>query len=59
MDDYKSRKQKGVVVKIDLEKAYDKTSWDFLDFVMLGKGWCILEKMGFRMPFFGPLLYIA
>lgn len=37
-EDYRRRKQKGVVVKLDLEKAYDKTDWEFLYFVMARKG---------------------
>lgn len=37
MEDYTRRKHKGVVVKIDLEKAYDKTDWDFLDYIMARK----------------------
>lgn len=45
MEDYKRRKQKGLVVKLDLDKAYDKTDWDFL--LWLGKVWCGLDKMGF------------
>lgn len=31
VEDYRRRKQKGVVLKLDLEKAYDKTDWNFLD----------------------------
>lgn len=32
------RKQKGVMVKLDLETAYDKTDWEFLDYTMARKG---------------------
>jgi hypothetical protein len=28
--DAKFRKQQGVILKIDFEKAYDKVNWDFL-----------------------------
>jgi hypothetical protein len=28
--DSKCRKQQGVILKIDFEKAYDKFNWDFL-----------------------------
>jgi hypothetical protein len=28
--DAKYRKQQGVILKIDFEKAYDKVNWDFL-----------------------------
>lgn len=36
--DASRRKQKDVVVKIDVEKVYDKTEWDFLDYVMARNG---------------------
>lgn len=26
-----------MIIKIDLEKAYDKTDWDFLDFLLAKK----------------------
>lgn len=38
VEDYKRRKQKGGVVKLALEKAYDKTNRNFLDFVLARKG---------------------
>jgi hypothetical protein len=31
-------KQKGLILKIDFEKAYDRVSWNFLEQVMHGKG---------------------
>jgi len=34
----KTSKKKGLIMKIDFEKAYDKVRWDFLEEVMLGKG---------------------
>lgn len=37
VEEYKRRK-KGVIVKLDSEKAYDKTDWDFLDYIMARKG---------------------
>lgn len=37
VEDYSRRKKKRVVVKLDLEKAYDKTDWDSLDYVMARK----------------------
>ena len=34
----KTSKRKGLILKIDFEKAYDKVRWDFLEEVMFGKG---------------------
>ena len=34
----KTTKRKGIILKIDFEKAYDKVRWDFLEEVLTGKG---------------------
>ena len=34
----KRTKRKGIILKIDFEKAYDKVRWDFLEEVLVGKG---------------------
>lgn len=34
----KEEKKKGVIVKLDFEKAYNKTNWDFLEYIMARKG---------------------
>jgi len=34
----KRTKRKGIILKIDFEKAYDKVRWDFLEKVLVGKG---------------------
>lgn len=33
-----SLRKKGVILKLDFEKAYDKVQWDFLEEVMTRKG---------------------
>uniref|UniRef100_A0A803QQM3 Reverse transcriptase domain-containing protein n=1 Tax=Cannabis sativa TaxID=3483 RepID=A0A803QQM3_CANSA len=38
VEDYRSRGKKGIVLKIDFEKAYDRVDWGFLDLVMRKKG---------------------
>jgi len=34
----KRTKRKGIILKIDFDKAYDKVRWDFLEEVLVGKG---------------------
>jgi hypothetical protein len=31
-------KRKGLILKIDFEKAYDRVRWDFLEEIMVGRG---------------------
>ena len=38
VEDVRRRKQKGMVFKLDFEKAYDRVNWDFLDRVFCRKG---------------------
>jgi hypothetical protein len=44
LHEVKRKKQSGVVLKIDFEKAYDKVNWHFLYVMMEKKGfgstWC-------------------
>lgn len=44
VEDYWRRKQKELIVKLDLEKANDKTDWDFLDYVLARKGLGVLWR---------------
>ncbi|KAA0056839.1 LINE-1 retrotransposable element ORF2 protein [Cucumis melo var. makuwa] len=37
IDTWKQRKIKGFVLKLDLEKAFDKISWSFIDFMLAKK----------------------
>ena len=38
VEDYRNSKKKGIIFKIDFEKAYDRVEWSFLDFVLEKKG---------------------
>ena len=38
VEEYREKKKKGVVLKIDFEKAYDHLEWDFIDHVLEKKG---------------------
>lgn len=37
VENYRKRRQKGAVIKIDLEKAYGKTDRNVLDYIMARK----------------------
>ena len=52
----KTSKKKGLIMKIDFEKAYDKVRWDSLEEVMIGKelpttwiGWIMQTVQGGRV----------
>lgn len=38
VEDYRHRKKAGLILKQDLEKAYNYTHWEFLDYIMARKG---------------------
>lgn len=40
LHEIKRRKQMGVVLKLDFEKAYDKDNWSFLFECLAAKGFC-------------------
>lgn len=37
VEDYRAKKKKGSLLKIDLEKAFDQVDWDFLEKTMRSK----------------------
>ena len=37
IDEWKRKKQKGVVIKLDLEKAFDMVDWTFLENILIAK----------------------
>ncbi|KAA0055625.1 LINE-1 retrotransposable element ORF2 protein [Cucumis melo var. makuwa] len=41
IDYWRVKKIKGFVIKLDLEKAFDKINWSFIDFMLLKKGYPI------------------
>lgn len=38
IDDWKANRSKGLVLKLELEKAFDKVDWDFLIVILKAKG---------------------
>lgn len=46
------KEKKSIIIKLDLEKAYYYTDWDFLDYVMVCKG----SEIGFDSSHFSILL---
>lgn len=38
VEEMKVRGRKGIMCKVDLEKAYDNINWDFLDYIITLKG---------------------
>ena len=40
LHDFAKKNLSGIILKLDFEKAYDKASWQFLEEVMVKKGFC-------------------
>ena len=38
IDEWERKRQKGVVIKLDMEKAFDKVDWTFLENIFVAKG---------------------
>lgn len=38
IDSYNKRMKKGILCKIDFQKAYDNVSWEFLDYTLMRMG---------------------
>lgn len=36
--EWKRKKKKGIIIKLDIEKAFDKVDWDFLEVILVAKG---------------------
>lgn len=39
VDYWKVKKTKGFIIKLDIEKAFDKIQWRFIDFMLRKKGY--------------------
>ncbi|KAL5555254.1 hypothetical protein UlMin_037490 [Ulmus minor] len=48
VEDYRKRGERGVIFKVDFEKAYDHVNWDFLDFVLEKKGFGVRWRSWMR-----------
>ncbi|KAL5563761.1 hypothetical protein UlMin_033508 [Ulmus minor] len=48
VEDYRKRKKRGVIFKVDFEKAYDHVNWDFLDLVLEKKGFGVRWRTWMR-----------
>ncbi|KAL5569671.1 hypothetical protein UlMin_026246, partial [Ulmus minor] len=48
VEDYRKRKKRGVIFKVDFEKAYDHVNWDFLDLVLEKKGFGVKWRTWMR-----------
>ncbi|XP_075497741.1 uncharacterized protein LOC142534974 [Primulina tabacum] len=48
VEEYRRKKKKGWILKVDLEKTYDNVDWRFLDFVLLKKGFGVKWRKWIR-----------
>ncbi|GLU02749.1 hypothetical protein SLE2022_199870 [Rubroshorea leprosula] len=44
LDEVKRKKKKGFLFKADFEKAYDKVSWEFIDYMMIRMGFSAMWR---------------
>lgn len=48
IEDWDRNKKKGVVIKLDIEKAFDKVDQDFLDAILAAKGFGFIWRKWIR-----------
>lgn len=49
IEDYRHSKQRVMILKLDLEKACEYTTWDFLDYMMARNGLGVDEGHGYMV----------
>lgn len=57
VEDYRARKKKGLIFKIDFAMAQDQVDWAFLDFILDKKGFEIDRAHGLGLPIFHQLFH--
>lgn len=50
------KKKRNLLLKLDLEKAYDCADWDIVDYFMACKGFGLMQIVDMWIPYFVTLL---